>query len=505
MLKNLRNRLFFSYLVVLIVALVLVASVTITTLSSREVPAEFTWNRLELLLAGYTSPRFVRELLPDLAEGNVGDMPGNFAESNDVRILLMVETNNTERVVYDSAGVFSGTDTPYFDEVQRPSARPASGNNNNPGNPLRNQPDFGRFIDGDTEWLYAAISRNNDGNRNRFNEIRLMIAEPRSTENVRAAVSDFNDLLLRPLMRSAVIAGFIAFVFAIFLSRSITRPLQALAKSAQHVAKGEFSEEVPETGPSEIRQVAGAFNRMTGEVRSAQLSQREFMANVSHDLKTPLTSIQGYSQAIIDGATDDPTDAAKIINDEAERLNRMVLELTDLARLQAGRLSMKLSPLDAGKIVEAIANRLSLVAEKENIALEVKPSPLPIIAADGDRLVQVLTNLIGNAIKYTHSGGKIWVETGVRDGGIEIVVQDNGIGIPVEDLPHIFDRFYQVDKSRGPSRGTGLGLAITQEIVQAHGGTINIFSAGVNLGTKVTIWLPSPESVTVISRRVKAE
>jgi len=518
MLKNLRNRLFLSYLVVLIVALALVIPVTLTTLASREVPAEFTWNRLELLLTGFTSPGAIRGLLAEVAEGTVDETLEAFATNSDVRIMLLSRGDETNRMLYDSGGEYGQTYLPDF-EIEEQRSPPERDNNNSPGSnnspggsngpgsnnsPSSRRPaELGRFFENDTEWLYVSISWGVDRNRSRdrANEIVFVIAEPRSTDTARAAVKNFNDLLFRPLIRSAAIGGFIAFIFAIFLSSSITRPLQALAKSAQYVAKGEFSEQVPETGPAEIKQVASAFNRMTGEVRAAQLSQQEFMANVSHDLKTPLTSIQGYSQAIMDDASDDPKESAKIINDEAERLNRMVQELTDLARLQAGRLSMKLSPLDVNEVVEAIANRLSLVAEQANIEIIVNTSPLPIIAADGDRLVQVLTNLVGNAIKYTQSGGKIWVETGVRNGGVEIIVQDNGMGIPAEDLPHIFDRFYQVDKSRGPSRGTGLGLAITQEIVQGHGGTINIFSAGVNQGTKVTVWLPSPNSVTIVTRR----
>ena len=424
----------------------------------------------------------------------------NFADDNSVRVMLIIQDDNVIRVLYDSSGEYTGQDAPDFQRAERASQR----DRDNIRRPARNI-QFGRFYEVDeTEWLFAGFYRDlNPGTgRSRADNVTLLIAEPRSTESVSAALSDFNDFLLDPLLRSALIAGIVAFILAIFLTRSITRPLQALAKSAQYVARGEFSEEVPETGPSEIQQVAVAFNRMTGEVRAAQQSQREFMANVSHDLKTPLTSIQGYSQAIMDGAAHDPAKAAEIIHDEAGRLNRMVQELTDLARLQAGRLSMKLTPLDVDDIVTAIGERLSLVASKENIDLQVQNSELPIVAADGDRLVQVLTNLIGNAIKYTPSGGKILVQTGVANGGVEILIKDNGIGIPSGDLPHIFDRFYQVDKSRGPARGTGLGLAITQEIVQSHGGTIHIDSAGVNRGTTVRVWLPSPSLSTIITRQV---
>lgn len=503
MLKNLRNRLFASYLLVLSIALFLVASVTITTLAQRQTPPEFIWNRLELLLTGFSSREFISDLIQTEARaGIVSETLDDFAEDNSVRVMLIrQENNNNVRVLYDSEDEYSAQNSPDFGHVERPPQR----ENDRPD--IR-RIEFGRFVEDDeTEWLFAGAVRdlNQGPGRPRGENVMLLIAEQRSTESVSGAIRDFNDFLLEPLLRSALIGGIVAFILAIFLTRNITRPLLALAKSAQFVAKGQFSEEVPETGPSEIQQVAVAFNRMTGEVLAAQQSQREFMANVSHDLKTPLTSIQGYSQAIIDGAASDPTKAAEIIYEEAERLNRMVHELTDLARLQAGRLSMKLTPLDVGEVVIAMVERLSLVAEKENIDLQAQSAPLPVIAADGDRLVQVLTNLIGNAIKYTHPGGKILVRTGVRNGGVEIIVQDNGIGIPSDDLTHIFDRFYQVDKSRGPARGTGLGLAITQEIVQSHGGKIRIHSEGVNRGTTVTVWLPSPKLSTIVSRRVNVD
>ena len=155
--------------------------------------------------------------------------------------------------------------------------------------------------------------------------------------------------------------------------------------------------------------MAQAFNSMSDKVRAEQRSQQDFLANVSHDLKTPLTSIQGYSQAIIDGIGN-PKQAAGIIREESERLNRMVVELTDLARLQAGRLSMKTGAIDLGQLTTAVAQRLAIVAQEKGVELEVNAPSMPEIAGDGDRLVQVVTNLISNAIKYTPSGGKVMVQ-----------------------------------------------------------------------------------------------
>jgi signal transduction histidine kinase len=139
--------------------------------------------------------------------------------------------------------------------------------------------------------------------------------------------------------------------------------------------------------------------------------------------------------------------------------------------------------------------------KKPGLTLTVAASPMPLVSGDGDRLAQVITNLISNAIKYTPRGGQVRVSTQVSSGGVEVVVQDTGIGIPAEDLPRIFERFYQVDRARGPRRGTGLGLAIAHEIVQAHGGTLTAASAGPNTGATFTLWLPSAPVKAASGRR----
>jgi two-component system sensor histidine kinase ResE len=239
---------------------------------------------------------------------------------------------------------------------------------------------------------------------------------------------------------------------------------------------------------------------MSAEVRVTQQSQRDFMANVSHDLKTPLTSIQGYSQAIIDGTARDPARAAEVIYDEAGRLNRMVIELTDLARMQAGQLTMRMTSIDVSQIASAVAHKLTVVAERKGVMLQVESPPMPAIDGDGDKLVQVFNNLIDNAIKFTPGGGHIRVETRLNQGGVEAIVQDTGIGIGQAELPRIFERFYQVDKARGPKRGTGLGLAITYQIIQTHNGRIDVESRE-GQGTTFTVWLPLPGARTMVRER----
>lgn len=521
MLKSIQSRLFASYVFVLLLTLILVAGVTVTTISRSTAPPEVTWYRLELLLTAYTSPgtarNFIQGFLNNEADNSVLELLDTFADANDVRMMLVAQNDDAYRVLHDTDSLYTGDNAPQFDisdhRPQRARLAPPNEQRNDGRDsrddtgivsiPMMDDMIFGTFTD-DTgaEWLFAGSVRDTNRRLQRVDNLIIVIAEPDQNVRLAAEIGNLREVFWRPLFRSAVIAGVVAFLFAILLGRNITRPLSALAAAAKHIADGKYTDDVPETGPAEIKQVASAFNHMTSEVRATQQSQRDFMANVSHDLKTPLTSIQGFSQAIMDGAARNPQEAAKIIYDEATRLDRMVAELTDLARLQAGRLSMKMNALDLSALVKAIGDRLQVVAEKKHITLDVQTSNVPSIAGDGDRLVQVMTNLIGNAIKYTPGGGNVWVTLGIQRGGVQVVVRDDGIGIPQEDLPRIFDRFYQVDKSRGPSRGTGLGLAITREIVHGHGGEITIDSAGRGQGTTVTVWLPSPNLSTVVSRRV---
>jgi signal transduction histidine kinase len=352
----------------------------------------------------------------------------------------------------------------------------------------RSEPLFGRFRDADgSTWLYAGITA---AARGQQQNNAIILAEPRGFQSPQTVWRSFRETLAAPLCQSALVGIIIAMLLAGFITRNITRSLQEFGRAAAAVAKGKYDQRVTERGAPEIRAVAAAFNRMTTEVQNNQQAQKDFVANVSHDLKTPLTSIQGYSQAIMDGAAKDTAAAARIIYEESGRLNRMVTQLTDLARLQAGRLALHIAPVNLSQLVQAVAERLNIIAQEKQITLHVETPPLSPLNGDGDRLAQVVTNLISNALKYTPQGGTVWVSISTQAESITFTVRDSGIGIAAEELGRVFERFYQVDKTRGPRRGTGLGLAITQEIVQAHGGSITVSSPGKGQGSTFTVTLP---------------
>jgi signal transduction histidine kinase len=288
----------------------------------------------------------------------------------------------------------------------------------------------------------------------------------------------------------------------------VARPLNRMSRAARRIAGGDYQQRVPVNGPREVRTLAASFNDMAGRVALSQQAQRDFLANVSHDLRTPLTSIQGFSQAIAEGVTSDPEAAqraAQVIHDEAARMHRMVESLLDLARIEAGQLDFQAHAVALSDLLQGIGDSLSVRAREKGLLLELDVPPgLPRIAGDGDRLAQVFTNLLDNAIKHTPAGGQITLQAETTSNGVTVTVQDTGVGVPPDDLPRIFERFYQVDKSRQSDRrsGMGLGLAITKQIVEAHGGVIQVTSAP-GQGTTFTVWLPlpAPDMTTVAGRR----
>jgi len=487
---SLLTRLFISYIVLLVVALTTVLVALLLFFSARPAPAEPTFNRLAAIVQGIN----IRDLLDEFAPteqriprafDRLQEILDNFADTRKVRVMWLASINDEDIVIYDTAQIFPAqtelvvNNESFFSSNLEQTLLPGS-------NQL-----YGSFNDPDgTEWLFGGIARDTRlaGRRN-FMSV-FMVAEPRPTLSLREVLEQFRIAIFPPLLQAAALGLVVSLAMAAFISRSFVTPLRNLLRGVNAVTQGHYEQKVPEIGPPEVRQLASEFNIMSEEVRSTQQAQRDFLANVSHDLKTPLTSIQGYSQAILDGAAKDPAQAARIIYDEAGRLNRLVVELTDLIRMQAGGLLLKQTSLQLNDIVHAIAERLQVVADKKNVEVIVQTRPLPPIIGDGDRLAQVLTNLLSNAIKFTPGKGRVIVSTLPHPDGVELLVQDTGIGIPPEDLPRIFERFYQVDKARGPARGTGLGLAIVQQIVHAHQGSIHVHSAGPNTGTTVRVVLP---------------
>jgi len=319
----------------------------------------------------------------------------------------------------------------------------------------------------------------------------------------------FTDELVPPLMWGGALALVLALFIAFWMARWVADPLQRVVDAAREFSGGE-SRPLAVKGPQEVQELVGAFNQMTARVQAGRQAQREFVANVSHELKTPLTSIQGFSQAILDGTASTPEQqeqSAQVIFSEAGRMHRMVLDLLDLARLDSGIADLKRAPVDLAALLNSVGERFAPQANQAGVTLEIQATGLPTLTGDGDRLAQVFTNLVDNALKFTPAGGHVSVNAAQADDSVEITVQDTGAGIPPESMPRIFDRFYQTDVSRqgGQKHGAGLGLAIVREIVRAHGGRISVRSV-VGQGSEFVVRLPlvNPDASTVVRKNRKS-
>ncbi len=305
-----------------------------------------------------------------------------------------------------------------------------------------------------------------------------------------------------------ILAGLISLLgsigVAFLIARSVAKPLQRISAATEEIAQGNYEELLDITSPEEIRRLADSFNLMAQEVKASRQAQQDFVANVSHDLKTPLTSIQGFSQALLDGAAVDEESrsrAAQVIHEEADHMGRLVDDLLDLARIEAGQVVMVQESVPLATLLQRSMEKMALRADEGQVTLELQMDGNPIVQGDQDRLAQVFTNLLDNALKHTPPGGRVVltarsVAEGAKKRGqeirtvVQITVADTGTGIPPEELSRIFERFYRGDKSRTKhGKGAGLGLAIAKEIIQAHGGQIRAESV-VGLGTKFTISLP---------------
>jgi signal transduction histidine kinase len=309
-----------------------------------------------------------------------------------------------------------------------------------------------------------------------------------------------------PLLWGGSLALVLALFIAFWMARWVADPLQRVVNATQEFSGGE-TRTLPLQGPQEVKELVGAFNQMTTRVQTVQQAQREFVANVSHELKTPLTSIQGFSQAILDGTAASPEEqkqAAQVIFSEAARMHRMVLDLLDLARLDAGIADLKRVAVDLSALLNAVGQRFAPQARGAGVHMEIRADGLPVIIGDGDRLAQVFNNLVDNALKFTPPNGQLLVTAVALGEAVEIRVADSGAGISQQALPHIYDRFYQADSSRqgGKKHGAGLGLAIVREIVRAHGGKISVRST-VGQGSEFTVRLPlvNLDASTLVRRK----
>ncbi len=451
MFSSLRSRLWLSYALIIVTALCIVAVILFVSLLRNPLLYRQTIERLKA----------VQTTLVQRENQDISAAAKRAARVFDVRILLY---SKDKRLIFDTASK-SEAPLPFPTKRVIPRSVPLVRDENG------------------TAWLYVTEKLPDN--------MHLVVTSPRPRFSI---VTLFTDDFLPLIIQSGLIALLLSLAVAFLFARWIADPLQKVILAAQTMPSAE-AKPVDVRGPHEVQELTRVFNSMIARTQASQKSQREFVANVSHELKTPLTSVQGFAQAILDGTADTEESrqqAAQVIYNEAGRMRRMALNLLDLARLDAGTADITMSPVNLPALLNAVTEKFTPQSQKAGVEIKAEcAANLPTLTADGDRLSQVFTNLVDNALKFTPSGGVISLRASTVKEGILVSVSDTGAGIPDEAQARIFERFYQADPARkgGEKHGSGLGLAIVKEIIQAHGGRIGVRSR-LGEGTTFEIFLP---------------
>jgi two-component system, OmpR family, sensor histidine kinase BaeS len=309
--------------------------------------------------------------------------------------------------------------------------------------------------------------------------------------------ANFRAGVLDALGYAVAAAVLVAVGVSLLFSRQIIAPLRAMMSVSQRIADGRYDERVTVSGSDELAQLAEQFNRMAERLEQIETMRRQLIGDVSHELRTPLTAIGGYMEGLADGVLPATPETFEQVRMEAGRLSRLVDDLQELSRVEAGSYRLDIHPAALSTLVDTTIKRLSHQFDEKQVTLTRSlSSDLPLLLADSDRITQVLTNLLANSLAYTPAGGEVTVSALKTGGEVLVSVKDTGFGIPAESLPHIFDRFYRVDKSRSRAAGggSGIGLTIAKALVEAHGGRIRAESAGENLGSVFSFTLPVSKS-----------
>ena len=309
--------------------------------------------------------------------------------------------------------------------------------------------------------------------------------------NYQAAVSDALTLAIVTALLAAVIASY-------FISRQVVEPLQRMTALSHRIAEGEYGERLKISGNvqssqlNELDQLGLTFNQMADKLEKIEVMRRQLIGDVTHELRTPLAAIKGYMEGLMDGVIPSTSETYQQVYSEADRLQRLVNDLQELSRVEAGVYKLKQEPVSPVYLIESVVKHLNFQFEEKGIHLETKlPAALPNVFVDKDRILQVLTNLVGNALQYTPTGGSVTLTAEKEKSEIVISISDTGIGISPDHLQFIFNRFYRTDKSRARANGgSGIGLTIAQALIKEHHGRIWAESPGEGKGSTFHFSLP---------------
>jgi signal transduction histidine kinase len=510
--KSLNARLLLAFAFVIILTLAISAVGTLILLRNKqEAAAEERVGRL-------AEPITLDVALLEQAKVPQADIENavrNYSDSFDVRILVL---NDSGDVVLDTDERLTGStvdkfQNPSLDVISRGNARfrkatfTADGQTfvlfAPPEESLKVPSDRLAEMQATIFELYAAGGLSQADLDNLLNGLRNQPDAPRtiplpSLRPVVAVPSNELTSAWQDLIPQFALAGALALLasaaVAFLISNSVSGRLARVTRAAQEMAKGNYDQRLDLQGEDEVGRLAQAFNVMAKQVSGSDQMMRDLLANVSHELKTPLTSIQGFSQAIEDGAIASPEEqqqAARIINEESQRMRRLVDDLIELSRLESGQVVMQHEQIDLPELLRSCAERFEWQLRESGAVLQLDLPELPPLEGDSRRLEQAFSNLIDNAVRHTPKGGNITLSASANNGFVRVAVRNSGSYISPEELSRVFERFFQHDpaRTRGINGGAGLGLAIATEVVQAHKGTIGATS-NQTTGTEFVVTLP---------------
>ncbi|MBO9311956.1 MAG: HAMP domain-containing protein [Chloroflexus sp.] len=310
----------------------------------------------------------------------------------------------------------------------------------------------------------------------------------------------FQSVVQQALLISGFAALAAAVLVSLFVSRRIVEPIQTLSNVSRRLAQGLYRERIYLQADDEIAQLAQSVNQLAEALDQTERRRLALLADVTHELRTPLATIGGYMEGLVDGVVSANPATFNLILRETRRLQRLIEDLELLSRVEAGQLPVVARAIDLRSVLEAQISQFEPLFSSNHVTLSLDvPEQLPQVWADPDRVAQVLINILANAYRYTPAGGQVTVQVSTDDHEVRVAVIDSGIGIAAEHLPHLFERFYRVDKSRARnSGGSGIGLAIARHLIYAQGGEIWAESDGIGKGARFIFTLPlAPQMATV--------
>ncbi len=316
-----------------------------------------------------------------------------------------------------------------------------------------------------------------------------------TTEASQRILGDFLGTLFTALAVAAIVATVTSLAISLFVARRVTVPLRQMTQASERISAGHYAERVeiaPVHAADELGQLAASINALAVALEQTERRRLEVIGNVTHELRTPIATLEGYLEGLLDGVIEPTPRTWAMLHTEAGRLRRLVDDLQELSRAEARQIPLSLQPVAPQRLVQNALEPLEGQFAEKGLQLQIHlPEDLPRVIADPTRAVQILTNLLVNALRYTPAPGRVEVAVSREEAMVAFRISDTGVGISQEQLAHIFERFYRADKSRSRAfGGSGIGLTIAQSLAQAMGGEIRVESAGLGQGSSFTLTLP---------------